>query len=170
MLIHHAAQVCKAAAGHSLGESDGCEDCCVVHDELVGCAQFLGMLALSSEFENIAVREEELPELDALSRSACPVDIKGGAENKHGKVNVLLQVRKPDLDPHVSWTAPSMPSLPWMSVACTLLPAGVHDCVHPPFPLEASAGGTGAWWQGCLGCIVCLPYRSWVSPVLFFWG
>ena len=55
-------------------------------------AQFLGMLALSSEFENIAVREEELPELDTLSRSACPVDVKGGAENKHGKVNVLLQV------------------------------------------------------------------------------
>ena len=55
-------------------------------------AQFLGMLALSSEFENIAVREEELPELDTLSRSACPIDVKGGAENKHGKVNVLLQV------------------------------------------------------------------------------
>ena len=30
--------------------------------------QFLGMLALSSEFENIAVREEELPEPDAGSR------------------------------------------------------------------------------------------------------
>ena len=28
-------------------------------------AQFLGMLALSSEFDNIAVREEELPELGA---------------------------------------------------------------------------------------------------------
>ena len=57
------------------------------------CAQFLAMLALSSEFENIAVREEELPELDALSRSVCPHDIKGGTENKHGKVNILLQVR-----------------------------------------------------------------------------
>ena len=51
------------------------------------------MLALSSEFENIAVREEELPELDALARAVCPHDIRGGAENKHGKVNILLQVR-----------------------------------------------------------------------------
>jgi hypothetical protein len=61
------------------------------------CAQFLAMLALSSEFENIAVREEEMPELDALSRSVCPHDIKGGAENKHGKVNVLLQARALDI-------------------------------------------------------------------------
>lgn len=55
-------------------------------------AQFLAMLAQSSEFENMAVREEELPELDNLVRSACPFDVKGGAENKHGKINILLQV------------------------------------------------------------------------------
>ena len=55
-------------------------------------AQFLAMLAQSSEFENMAVREDELPELDALVRSACPFDVKGGPENKHGKINILLQV------------------------------------------------------------------------------
>lgn len=74
---------------------------CVIPPAVHPLLQFLGMLALSSEFENIAVREEELPELDALSRSACPVDIKGGAENKHGKVNVLLQVH--DLPHPASW-------------------------------------------------------------------
>ena len=54
--------------------------------------QFLAMLAQSSEFENMAVREEELPELDNLVRSACPFEAKGGPENKHGKINILLQV------------------------------------------------------------------------------
>ena len=55
--------------------------------------QVLSMLAQSSEFENMQVREEELPELDSLARDACPFDVKGGAENKHGKVAILLQVR-----------------------------------------------------------------------------
>ncbi len=52
------------------------------------------MLAQSSEFENMAVREEELPELDNLVRSACPFEVKGGPENKHGKINILLQVSR----------------------------------------------------------------------------
>ena len=50
------------------------------------------MLAHSSEFENVAVREEELPELDQLCLHQCPFDVRGGPENKHGKVNILLQV------------------------------------------------------------------------------
>ena len=55
-----------------------------------GAGQFLAMLAESSEFENMAVREDELPELDALARD-CPYDVRGGAENKQGKINILLQ-------------------------------------------------------------------------------
>ncbi len=54
--------------------------------------QVLSMIAQSSEFENVAVRDDELPELDNLARNACPCDVKGGSENKHGKVNILLQV------------------------------------------------------------------------------
>ncbi|CAK0786311.1 hypothetical protein CVIRNUC_009524 [Coccomyxa viridis] len=54
-------------------------------------AEFLAMLAHSSEFENVAVREEELPELDQLCLHQCPFDVRGGPENKHGKVNILLQ-------------------------------------------------------------------------------
>ena len=56
--------------------------------------QLLSMMAMSSEFGQMAIREEELPELDSLARDACHFDIKGGPENKHGKVNILLQVSK----------------------------------------------------------------------------
>ena len=49
-------------------------------------------MAQSSEFAQMAIREEELPELDTLARDACHFDIKGGPENKHGKVSILLQV------------------------------------------------------------------------------
>lgn len=55
--------------------------------------QLLSMMAQSSEFGQMAIREEELPELDGLARDACHFDIKGGPENKHGKVNILLQVK-----------------------------------------------------------------------------
>jgi len=51
----------------------------------------LSMISKSSEFENLAVRDEELIELDGLARSACPYDPRGGSENKYGKANILLQ-------------------------------------------------------------------------------
>jgi hypothetical protein len=38
------------------------------------------------------VREEELAELDELSRN-CAYQVKGGAESKVGKVSILMQVR-----------------------------------------------------------------------------
>lgn len=50
----------------------------------------LTMISMSSEFENINVRDDELPELDQLSRS-CNYQVKGGTETKHGKTSVLLQ-------------------------------------------------------------------------------
>lgn len=49
------------------------------------------MVAHSSEFENIVVREEEQNELEMLART-CPLEIKGGPSNKHGKVSILIQV------------------------------------------------------------------------------
>ncbi|KAF5832046.1 Sec63 Brl domain-containing protein [Dunaliella salina] len=54
-------------------------------------AEVLSMVAQSSEFESMMVREEEMPEVEKLSREACPFDVKGGIENKHGKANILLQ-------------------------------------------------------------------------------
>lgn len=65
------------------------------------------MMAQSSEFGQMAIREEELPELDALARDACHFDIKGGPENKHGKVNILLQVSTRTYDAHHLWLCPS---------------------------------------------------------------
>jgi activating signal cointegrator complex subunit 3 len=50
------------------------------------------MVAHSSEFENIAVREEEQNELETLARTSCPLEIKGGPSNKHGKISILIQV------------------------------------------------------------------------------
>eukprot|EP00049_Salpingoeca_infusionum_P026339 m.25168 g.25168 ORF g.25168 m.25168 type:complete len:2051 (-) comp8684_c0_seq1:141-6293(-) len=50
------------------------------------------MVCLSSEFEQVRVRDEELDELDSLHRDACYLlPVRGGVENSHGKVNVLLQ-------------------------------------------------------------------------------
>jgi activating signal cointegrator complex subunit 3 len=50
------------------------------------------MVAHSSEFENIVVREEEQDELEILARKACPLEIKGGPTDKHGKISILIQV------------------------------------------------------------------------------
>jgi hypothetical protein len=50
--------------------------------------------------------QEELPELEKLSREACPHDVKGGIENKHGKANILMQVGRggvPSPSPSPSW-------------------------------------------------------------------
>lgn len=49
------------------------------------------MVAHSSEFENIVVREEEQMELEGLARE-CPLEIKGGSSSKHGKISILIQV------------------------------------------------------------------------------
>lgn len=54
-------------------------------------ADVLSMISKSSEFDTLAVRDEELSELDDLAHSVCPFEPKGGSENKHGKANILLQ-------------------------------------------------------------------------------
>ena len=54
-------------------------------------ADVFAMLSLSAEFKNVAVREEELPELTTLMRKFCAHSVRAGVENRHGKVNVLLQ-------------------------------------------------------------------------------
>ncbi|KAL9254447.1 DExH-box ATP-dependent RNA helicase DExH14-like protein [Drosera capensis] len=54
-------------------------------------AEVIDMVAHSSEFENIMLREEEQMELETLARE-CPLEIKGGPSNKHGKVSILIQL------------------------------------------------------------------------------
>ncbi|XP_010258071.1 PREDICTED: DExH-box ATP-dependent RNA helicase DExH14 isoform X2 [Nelumbo nucifera] len=55
-------------------------------------SELINMVAHSSEFENIAVREEEQAELETLVRKCCPLEVKGGPSNKHGKISILIQV------------------------------------------------------------------------------
>ncbi|KXS12052.1 Sec63-domain-containing protein [Gonapodya prolifera JEL478] len=53
-------------------------------------ADILSMVSMSTEFENVKVREEEIPELKDLEEAAvCAA--KGGVDTTYGKVNVLLQ-------------------------------------------------------------------------------
>lgn len=54
--------------------------------------QVINMVAHSSEFENIMVREEEQDELENLSKRLCPLEVKGGPTDKHGKISILIQV------------------------------------------------------------------------------
>ncbi|CAN4100374.1 unnamed protein product [Withania somnifera] len=55
-------------------------------------SELLNMVAHSSEFENIVVRDEEQNELEMLARTYCPLEVKGGPSNKHGKVSILIQL------------------------------------------------------------------------------
>ncbi|XP_078430191.1 U5 small nuclear ribonucleoprotein helicase isoform X2 [Wolffia australiana] len=55
-------------------------------------SEIINMVAHSSEFENIVVRDEEQDELEKLVKTFCPVEVKGGPSNKHGKVSILIQV------------------------------------------------------------------------------
>ncbi|CAI5983359.1 unnamed protein product [Closterium sp. NIES-65] len=55
-------------------------------------SEIVDVIARSSEFENIVVREEEMPELFTLRSKFCPLDVKGGPEDKIGKINILIQV------------------------------------------------------------------------------
>uniref|UniRef100_A0A8D8Y8W6 U5 small nuclear ribonucleoprotein 200 kDa helicase n=1 Tax=Cacopsylla melanoneura TaxID=428564 RepID=A0A8D8Y8W6_9HEMI len=51
----------------------------------------LNMISQAHEFEQLKVRDEELHELDNLTQEYCEIPIRGGSENVHGKVNILLQ-------------------------------------------------------------------------------
>jgi replicative superfamily II helicase len=53
-------------------------------------ADALAMLSMSSEFENISVRQDEMMEMKKLqAESVC--DVKGQTDTNYGKTNVLLQ-------------------------------------------------------------------------------
>ncbi|EZA54919.1 Activating signal cointegrator 1 complex subunit [Ooceraea biroi] len=53
-------------------------------------AQILAMISRAQEFEQLKVRDDEVDELDQLLQD-CELTAQGGAENVHGKVNILLQ-------------------------------------------------------------------------------
>ncbi|KAI6657394.1 hypothetical protein LOD99_142 [Oopsacas minuta] len=49
-----------------------------------------GLVSKAKEFEQVKVRDEEMPELKMLE-SECWLPVLGGPGNPHGKVNILLQ-------------------------------------------------------------------------------
>ncbi|KNC80924.1 activating signal cointegrator 1 complex subunit 3 [Sphaeroforma arctica JP610] len=53
-------------------------------------ANILNLISNFVEFENIQVRDDELVELKKL-HNECVMPVMGGAENKNGKANILLQ-------------------------------------------------------------------------------
>ncbi|KAJ8643830.1 hypothetical protein MRB53_005578 [Persea americana] len=55
-------------------------------------SELVSMVAHSSEFENITVRDEEQNELETLVRTSCPLEVKGGPTDKHGKISILIQL------------------------------------------------------------------------------
>ena len=54
-------------------------------------SDILEMISLAQEFEQLKVRDDEMNELDDATHDYCELAVKGGAENVHGKVNILLQ-------------------------------------------------------------------------------
>ncbi|XP_011308512.1 activating signal cointegrator 1 complex subunit 3 [Fopius arisanus] len=54
-------------------------------------AEILAMLSRAQEFEQLKVRDDEMQELDDLTKEYCELVAQGGAENIHGKVNILIQ-------------------------------------------------------------------------------
>lgn len=53
-------------------------------------ADVLCMISNAQEFQQLKVRDDEMDELDDI-KGACELPVKGGSENVHGKVNILMQ-------------------------------------------------------------------------------
>lgn len=51
----------------------------------------VALLSLADEFSQLKIRDDELDELDLLYNNQCRLPVKGGVENVHGKVNILVQ-------------------------------------------------------------------------------
>lgn len=58
---------------------------------IMGESDVFAMISHSQEFQQLKVRDDELQELDELSSECCEVNVLGGSENLHGKVNILIQ-------------------------------------------------------------------------------
>lgn len=56
----------------------------------MGTIDVLRLFALSKEFENLSIRENEKPELQKFI-DRVPIPVKGGLEETATKVNILLQ-------------------------------------------------------------------------------
>ncbi|GLT59223.1 hypothetical protein SLA2020_320560 [Shorea laevis] len=55
-------------------------------------SEVIEMVAHSSEFENIVVREQEQNELEMLAHTSSSLEVRGGPSNKHRKISILIQL------------------------------------------------------------------------------
>eukprot|EP00180_Rhodochaete_pulchella_P002135 Plantae.Rhodophyta-Rhodochaete_pulchella.ctg3224.p1 GENE.Plantae.Rhodophyta-Rhodochaete_pulchella.ctg3224~~Plantae.Rhodophyta-Rhodochaete_pulchella.ctg3224.p1 ORF type:complete len:759 (+),score=148.50 Plantae.Rhodophyta-Rhodochaete_pulchella.ctg3224:3-2279(+) len=58
-------------------------------------SELLSALSSATEFDELKVREEEVEEIAALKRLACPFKVLGGFDNADGRVNILLRAFVP---------------------------------------------------------------------------
>ncbi|XP_073996642.1 activating signal cointegrator 1 complex subunit obelus isoform X2 [Rhodnius prolixus] len=54
-------------------------------------SEILTMVSHSQEFQQLKVRDDEMDELEEILDNNCEYEVKGGKENLHGKVNILMQ-------------------------------------------------------------------------------
>ncbi|KIJ27618.1 hypothetical protein M422DRAFT_271164 [Sphaerobolus stellatus SS14] len=54
-------------------------------------ADILGMLSISTEFDQVQLQENKVKELKDLMDEIIRCEVKGGTETSEGKVNILLQ-------------------------------------------------------------------------------
>ncbi|KAJ3300578.1 activating signal cointegrator 1 complex subunit [Borealophlyctis nickersoniae] len=54
-------------------------------------ADVLSMVSMSTEFENIKVREEEITEMKRMEEESCVCAVRGSVDTNYGKTNILLQ-------------------------------------------------------------------------------
>ena len=135
------------------------------------------MMAQSSEFGQMAIREEELPELDTLARDACHFDIKGGPENKHGKVNILLQASaampllyacctlnyQPQLSTTCCW-ADTAPEVESTAAVCLPLLMALSSPQH--LGVKSAAMQTQHMALQASGCCACPCHKQLLCPPL----
>ncbi|KAF6205050.1 hypothetical protein GE061_019217 [Apolygus lucorum] len=55
-------------------------------------SEILAMVSNAQEFQQLKVRDDEMDELETHLMNHCEYEVKGGKENLHGKVNILMQV------------------------------------------------------------------------------
>lgn len=54
-------------------------------------SEIMNLISNAQEFQQLKVRDDEMDELDNLTKDNCELEVMGGSENLHGKVNILMQ-------------------------------------------------------------------------------
>ncbi|PAA64041.1 hypothetical protein BOX15_Mlig030796g1, partial [Macrostomum lignano] len=104
----------------------------------------LSVVSKSKEFEQVKVREEELPELDQAVHNSCQFST-GGVENSEGKVSALLQVY---IDRQSIETASLVSDQAYVVQNCSRVVQALFEyCMRKGWPQAASSLLT---WSKCI--------------------